>query len=132
MKRILFDAHPILKWVQKERGYQKVKSLLIDCRNQSALGYINQINLGEVYYKTIRAVGLQEAKNFLENFFRLPITTVLPDSELIWKASEIKAEHSISYADCFAAATALRYEAAILTGDPEFKKIESLVSIEWL
>ena len=132
MKRILFDAHPILKWVQKERGYQKVKSLLIDCRNQSALGYINQINLGEVYYKTIRAVGLQEAKNFLENFFRLPITTVLPDSELIWKASEIKAEHSISYADCFAAATALRYDAAILTGDPEFKKIESLVSIEWL
>lgn len=132
MKRILFDAHPILKWVQKERGYQKVKSLLIDCRNQSALGYINQINLGEVYYKTIRAVGLQEAKNFLENFFRLPITTILPDSELIWKASEIKAEHSISYADCFAAATALRYEAAILTGDPEFKKIESLVSIEWL
>jgi len=132
MKRILFDAHPILKWVQKERGYQKVKSLLIDCRNQSALGYINQINLGEVYYKTIRAVGLQEAKNFLENFFRLPITTILPDSELIWKASEIKAEHSISYADCFAAATALRYDAAILTGDPEFKKIESLVSIEWL
>jgi len=132
MKRILFDAHPILKWVQKERGYQKVKSLLIDCRNQSALGYINQINLGEVYYKTIRAVGLQEAKNFLENFFRLPITTVLPDSELIWKASEIKAEHSISYADCFAAATALRYQATILTGDPEFKKIESLVSIEWL
>ena len=132
MKRILFDSHPILKWVQKERGYQKVKSLLIDCRNQTAIGYMNQINLGEVYYKTIRAVGLQEAKNFLENFFRLPITTVLPDSELIWKASEIKAEHSISYADCFAAATALRYEAAILTGDPEFKKIESLVSIEWL
>jgi ribonuclease VapC len=118
--------------VQKERGYQKVKSLLIDCRNQTAIGYMNQINLGEVYYKTIRAVGLQEAKNFLENFFRLPITTILPDSELIWKASEIKAEHSISYADCFAAATALRYQATILTGDPEFKKIESLVAIEWL
>ena len=132
MKRILFDAYPILKWVQKERGYQKVKSLLIDCRNQSALGYINQINLGEVYYKTIRAVGLEEAKNFLENFFRLPLTTILPDSELIWSASEIKAEYSISYADCFAAATALRYKATILTGDPEFKKIESLVSIEWL
>lgn len=132
MKRILFDSHPILKWVQKERGYQKVKSLLIDCRNQTATGYMNQINLGEVYYKTIRAVGLREAKNFLENFFRLPITTIPPDSELIWKASEIKAEHSISYADCFAAATALRYQAAILTGDPEFKKIESLVSIEWL
>jgi predicted nucleic acid-binding protein len=132
MKRILFDAHAILRWTQKERGYQKVKSLLIACREQSALGYMNQINLGEVYYKTIRAIGLEEAQKFLENFFRLPLSIILPDSELIWKASEIKAEHAISYADCFAAATALRYEAVILTGDPDFKKIESLVSVEWL
>ena len=132
MKRILFDAHAILKWTQKEKGYQKVKSLLLACREQSALGYMNQINVGEVYFKTIRAVGVEEAKKFLENFFRLPLSIINPDSELIWKASEIKAEYSISYADCFAAATALRYEASILTGDPEFKKIESLVPIEWL
>jgi len=132
MKRVLFDAHAILKWTQKERGYQKVKSLLVACREQSALGYMNQINLGEVYYKTIRAVGLEEAKKFLENFFRLPLSIIPPDSELIWKASEIKAEYAISYADCFAAATALRYEAAILTGDPEFKKIQSFVAVEWL
>jgi ribonuclease VapC len=132
MKRILFDAHAILRWTQKERGYQKVKSLLIACREESALGYMNQINLGEVYYKTIRAIGLEEAQKFLENFLRLPLSIILPDSELIWKASEIKAEYAISYADCFAAATALRYEATVLSGDREFKKIESLVSVEWL
>ena len=132
MKRILFDAHAILRWTQKGRGYQKVKSLLIACREESALGYMNQINLGEVYYKTIRAIELEEAQKFLENFLRLPLSIILPDSELIWKASEIKAEYAISYADCFAAATAIRYKATILTGDPEFKKIESLVSVEWL
>jgi predicted nucleic acid-binding protein len=132
MKRILFDAHAILKWTQKERGYQWVKALMIECLDQKALGYMNQINLGEVYYRTIRVIGLEEAKKFLENFFRLPIFIILPDSELIWKASGIKAEYSISYADCFAAATALQHGAAILTGDPEFKKIESLVSIDWI
>jgi predicted nucleic acid-binding protein len=132
MKKIVFDAHAILKWTQKETGYQKVKSQLIACREQSALGYMNQINLGEVYYQTIRAIGLEEAQKFFENFFRLPLSLILPDSDLIWKSSEIKAQHAISYADCFAAATALRYEAVILTGDPDFKKIESLVPIEWL
>jgi len=132
MKIILFDAHAILRWTQKERGYQKVKNLLIACRDQSATSYMNQINLGEVYYKTIRAVGIDRAKEFLENFFRLPVQIILPDSELIWSASEIKASHSISYADCFAAATALRLKATILTGDPEFKKLVSLVPIEWL
>ncbi len=132
MKKILFDAHAILKWTQKEKGYQKVKSLMIACRDRSADGYMSQINLGEVYYKTIRTVGMEKAKHFLEYFLRLPIQIVLPDRELIWKASEIKAEHSISYADCFAAATALKYEAAVITGDPEFKKISSLISIEWV
>lgn len=131
-KVILFDAHAILKWTQKERGYQKVKSLLTACRDQSATGYMNQINLGEVYYKTIRAVGIDRAKEFLENFFRLPIQIILPDSELIWAASEIKASYSISYADCFAAATALRFGATLLTGDPEFKKVASIVPVEWL
>jgi predicted nucleic acid-binding protein len=131
-KRILFDSHAILKWTQKEKGYQRIKSLMIACRDHSAEGYMSQINLGEIYYKTIRAVGMEKAKHFLENFLRLPIKTVLPDSELIWKASEIKAEHSISYADCFAAATALKYEATVITGDPEFKKISSLISIEWV
>ena len=131
-RRILFDAHAILKWTQKEAGYQKVRSVMIACRDKSVTGYMNQINLGEVYYKTIRAVGIDEAKSFLANFFRLPINIILPDSELIWKASEIKAEYSISYADCFAAATALKYKATILTGDPEFKKLEAIVSVEWL
>lgn len=132
MKRILFDAHAILLWTQKEPGYERVKSLLVACREDSITGYMSHINLGEVYYKTIRAVGLSQAKTFLDNFFRLPITLVLPDRDLIWKASEIKAEFSISYADCFAAATALKYQAAIVSGDPHFKKLGKLVSVEWI
>ena len=131
-KKLLFDSHAILKWTQKEQGYKKVKSFIVACRDKSMTGYINQINLGEVYYKSIRAVGIDRAKNFLENFLRLPINIILPDSELIWKASEIKAEHPISYADCFAAATAIKYNATILTGDPEFKKVEKIVAVEWV
>ena len=132
MKRILFDSHAIMKWTQKEKGYQKVKTLIIACRDKSTVGYMNQINLGEVYYKTIRVVGLDRAKEFLENFLRLPIKIILPDSDLIWHASEIKAEYPMSYADCFAVATALKFNAAILTGDPEFKKTEKIVSGVWL
>jgi ribonuclease VapC len=131
-KRILFDAHAILKWTQKESGYKKVKAMMMACRDKSMVGYMNQINLGEVYYITIRAVGLDGAKTFLENFRRLPIALIAPDDELIWRAAEIKADYSISYADSFAAATAMRYDATILTGDPEFKKLGKMVSVQWL
>jgi len=93
---------------------------------------MNRINLGEVHYKTIRVLGLEGAKDFMENFSRLPITVVLPDDALIWRASEFKAQYPISYADCFAAATALIHNAAVVTGDPEFKKLTKLISVEWL
>ena len=131
-KSIVFDSHAILKWTQMETGYKKVKSLIEACRDQSRSGYMNQINLGEVYYKTIRSVGIDKAEEFLENFERLPLMIILPDRDLLWNAAEIKAEYSISYADCFAVATAMRYKGIILTGDSEFKKTEKLVKVEWV
>ena len=38
----------------------------------------------------------------------------------------------LSYADCFAVASALRHDACILTGDPEFKNVEQIVEIDWV
>jgi ribonuclease VapC len=105
---------------------------MVACREGSASGYMNRINLGEVHYKTIRVLGPEGAKDFMENFLRLPITIVLPDEALIWKAAELKAQYPISYADCFAAATALIYNADLLTGDPEFKKMIKVVTVEWI
>jgi len=85
-----------------------------------------------VHYKTIRVLGLEGAKDFMENFARLPITVVLPDEPLICKAAELKAQYPISYADCFAAATALIHNASVVTGDPEFKKLTKILSVDWL
>jgi predicted nucleic acid-binding protein len=131
-RAIVFDSHAVLKWMQKEPGFAKVKSLIAACRLESLEGFMNQINLGEVYYKAIRARGLERAKELLQNFQRLPIRIVLPDSELICKAAEIKADHSVSYADCFVAATAMRFHATVLTGDPELEKLDRIVTVEWV
>jgi ribonuclease VapC len=58
---------------------------------------------------------------------------VLPAPEsLVYKAAELKAEYPISYADCFALACALEYSAILVTGDPGFKKVVHLVSIQWI
>ena len=131
-KRIVFDAHAILRWTQKEPGYQKVKSLMVACREGSVSGYMNRLNLGEVHYKTILALGPEAAKDFMENFLRLPITIVLPDEILIWKAAELKAQYPISYADCFAAALAESKKVELVTGDKEFKALEGEIKITWI
>jgi hypothetical protein len=55
---------------------------MIACQDRSVTGYMNQINLGEVYYKTIRAVGIDAAQSFLQNFLSLPININLPVQRL--------------------------------------------------
>ena len=54
----------------------------------------------------------------------LPIQGLPMDLSLILEASRLKAKYPLSYTDCFAAAQAIRSEASILTGDPEFKAVE--------
>jgi uncharacterized protein len=80
----------------------------------------------------IGILGTEGAKDFMENFMQLPVTIVMPDEPLIWKAAELKARFPVSFADCFAAATALLHDASVLTGDPEFMKLSEVVSVEWL
>jgi len=53
-------------------------------------------------------------------------------NDLIFQAAEYKAQYSISYADCFVLVSAIEYKAIVVTGDPEFKKVEQLVEIFWI
>lgn len=132
MRSVVFDSHAILRFAQDEAGADRVEELLKASENGTLRAFINEINLGEILYITIRRLGLEAAKRFVERFTALAIERVSPSWEIIEAASPIKSEFAVSYADCFAAATALKYDAVIVTGDPEFKKIEHKVEIEWI
>jgi predicted nucleic acid-binding protein len=55
------------------------------------------------------------------------------DLELVRQAAVFKATRKLSYADCFAAALAKTRNAELVTGDREFKVVESdLKKIRWL
>jgi ribonuclease VapC len=132
MKSIVFDSYAILKFYQDEKGADEIEKLLMSAQNGDLKAYISEINLGEIYYQTIRRGGLSAAKKHLEEFSTLPVDVVPPSSDIIMSASEIKAQYAISYADCFAAATAIKYSASIITGDAEFKKIEHIAKVVWI
>jgi ribonuclease VapC len=131
-RNIVFDSYAILAYAQDDRGADKVERYLAGAEEHKCKAFINRINLGEVYYIMIRNLGLDAAKNYLDSFSLLPAHIVEPSPLIIISAAEIKANHAISYADCFVAATAFDYKASIITGDPEFKKIEHLIEIDWI
>ena len=54
------------------------------------------------------------------------------DWALAKEAGRFKAKNRMSFADCFAAALAKNRKASLVTGDREFKQVESEININWL
>ena len=128
-KRVL-DSFALLAYLKKEDKYKKVKDLL---SSKDAVLVMNEINLGECFYILARERDIDGAEYFIHNILpNLPIQRISNSFRDVIEAAKIKAEHPLSYADCFVIQTSLRENAPLITGDPEFKKAEKLVQVEWL
>jgi ribonuclease VapC len=128
----IFDSFSLLKLLQQETGYEKVVSILEYIKSHKLTKYLQALNLGEIIYKTKREFDDQRKLEVLACIERLEFTILPTPNELVYQAAEYKAEYAISYADCFLLSSALEYDATIVTGDPDFKKVESLVKILWV
>jgi ribonuclease VapC len=131
-RRSLLDSFAMLAFLNKERGFEKVKSLLRAAEASSEPLLMNEINIGEVYYVTAKDRSVERAEEFLHRLETLPILPVSNSFADVLEAARIKARFPISYADAFVVATAVRMNAAIVTGDPEFQSVPHLVTIVWL
>ncbi len=76
------------------------------------------VNLGEALYVLIRAHG-EDAGNRAVSRARAELKVLDPSWSLVAGAARIKVGGGLSYADCFALATARRHDAPLWTGDPE-------------
>jgi len=132
-RKRLLDSFALLAYLNQENGFEIIKSVLAKAQKSGIFLVMNEINIGESYDILFRKRGREKADYFLENILPgLPITAVSNDLQQVINAARLKAEYSLSFADCFAVVTAHRESATIMTGDPEFKKIEHLVEIEWI
>lgn len=94
---------------------------------------MNDINIGETFYILARERGLDQAEYFVNAVLpNLPITKIGNTFSEVIEAAKIKAQYPISYADCFVVATAIREKASIITGDPDFRYVGKIVTIDWL
>jgi ribonuclease VapC len=128
----LLDSHAALVYLKGEIGHEKVKAALADAEKSGVPLLMSEINIGEVGYIILRARLTNNLDDFLSQFLSLPIRPVPVDFDLVIEAAKIKACYPLSYADAFAVAVALRNNAVIITGDPEFKAVTKLVQIDWL
>ncbi len=128
----LFDSHALLAFFQGEAGSEEVSKILTQALKQNIDRLICIINLGEIIYMTKRRFGDAKKLEILTRIHSLGVTVISVSDAMVYRAAELKSDHSISYADCFATACAMEYSATIVTGDPEFKKVADLIPIKWI
>ena len=124
----VLDACALLRLAQDEPGADQVEKILNAAQAGECRVLMHQINLGEVVYRIGKGFGCAIAERKQAEIGLLPIETVAFSNEIFWAAVKLKAHYPMSYADCFAAALAIRQEAVLLTSDPEFNVLGNAVT----
>lgn len=132
MKGAVLDSYALIAYLDKEPGYEDVAKLFDECVTKDREVFLCVVNWGEVIYHALRSGGENTAKLAEDVMRALPLEIVEANKELTHQAASLKAFHKMSYADCFAAALAMKKKCELLTGDKEFKQVEKKVKIHWL
>jgi predicted nucleic acid-binding protein len=132
VRRAVLDSYAVLAFLFKEKGHEKVVTVLEKAAESDRPLLIAAPNWAEVRYQVERKAGAEAWHRTREKLLSLPIEVVPADQELAEQAGEIKAHHKMSLADAFAAALAKVRKADLYTGDSEFRAIAKEVRIVWL
>ena len=131
---LVLDSWPLLElWRQREPVAQRVLQIFLQASSHQVDLQLSRINYGELFYKAVDYFG-ETAAQTLQAALTQRVRIVSVDDMLVDDSAKLKTPFRISYADCFAAALAMRLAAPIVTGDPDFLKLEAagLVDVLWL
>jgi predicted nucleic acid-binding protein len=104
----------VLAWLDGEEPAAEAVADVV-ARERPSMSWINLV---EVTYRLTRDHGKDEAEKVVSEL-RALVTEDLPGVSAMRAAADLKAQHPIALADCFAIALATEKGATLMTGDPE-------------
>ncbi len=131
-KSLVLDSWAIMAYLEDEPAGERVAEIIADAHDNEIQLRMTVINAGEIWYIIARRVNQTEADQTIQLLTQIGIEFVDADWALTKVAAGFKTRGNISYADCFAAALAKQQKAHLVTGDSEFRQLETEISIAWL
>lgn len=131
-KALVFDSWALLAYLGAEASSQEIADLISAAHEHRIPMYLSAVNAGEVWYIIAREMSESDADKAMTDVVHLGIELIDADWPLARTAGAFKARHRMSYADCFAAALARERKSELVTGDKEFKQVESEINVRWV
>lgn len=129
---IVLDSHAVLTFFRRQAGEATVAKLFTEATQGEIILGMSVVNWGEAWYVLARAYSEKLANEKLTLLEQIGLQKVDVDWPMARQAALFKKLGNIAYADCFAAALAKQWNAPLVTGDREFKQLQSEIKILWL
>lgn len=122
-KGYVLDTSAILAFTKDETGSNIVEDILKLADKGENPVYLSFVSFMELYYITWQEKSEDSAKELIVLVKSLPVYRIDSSERLALLAGSIKANHRLSVADAFIAATAIDKGAILVHKDPELKII---------
>ena len=124
MSVYVLDTSALLAYVENEDGVADIDRILLETLDQQHTLYMSVVSAIEVFYITYQEQGATVAQERLHLLQDLPIIQEPIRAEDVTSIGTLKANHTMSFADCCIAGLAKDKSAILIHKDPEFEQIE--------
>lgn len=129
----VLDSSALIRFLDKEAGYHRVKSVLKDCVGGRVQVSISAVQWGEVAGNLRKRFGASGEVRIMNSLLPSEAKVIPASAERALHAAEIKVDRKIAYADAFALDLAMDSPGHVLmTADFGFKTVDELARIEFL
>ncbi len=125
--RFVLDTSALLTLHNDEPGSKRVMDILVAAADGDAEVFGCFMSLMEVLYRVWKTEGETAGRAAYGQCQALPIVWMHESPALLERAASLKAQHAMSLADAWIAATALECEATLVHKDPEFELVDALM-----
>ena len=132
MSLYVADASALLRYLDREAGFDRVAHLLKESARGKSELLVSTVNWGEIISVIYKAHGMSVAKSTSASMRALPMTIISVDANHAETAGILKQDFKLSYAGAFAGALALEKGATLVTADFDFKPAAHAIKIEFL
>lgn len=124
--RFLLDSSAFITLTDREPGVERVRELLKAAKRGEIELFSTFVSLTELQYIKTYDNGAAWANRMMNAVRKFPVHWVHSDVTLCAAAADLKATYTISFADSFVAAAAVRLDAVLVHKDPQFAPLAHL------
>ncbi len=133
MSAYVLDASALIRYLDREAGWERVREILRECIEAGAELSISAVQWGEVAGNLRKRFGPAEEAHILSHLLPSEARIAPARADQAVRAAEHKVDRGIAYADAFAVELAMESpDRVLVTADYGFKAVEDLARIEFL